>query len=245
MRVDGETLPGRRVRKPDMKPKALIVLIALCALALPQAASARVIELGSTIPTAKISCPETCTALTRVTGYVGRGGDARATRILIPRAGKIVAFTVKLGTPNAEQTQFFEDRFGAQPQVQLSILRQGTRRSKRRTYRLLAQSPAVRVSNYFGSSPTFVLSKPIDVAAKNIVGLTVPTWAPVLTVGLQRDTWWRSSRRRNCTNVDQQAAQTKRLTVKVFGCTYFRERPYYTATYVPDPRPTRRTSRSN
>ena len=103
----------------------------------------------------------------------------------------------------------------------------------------------MRVSNYFGSSPTFVLSKPIDVAAKNIVGLTVPTWAPVLTVGLQRDTWWRSSRRRNCTNVDQQAAQTKRLTVKVFGCTYFRERPYYTATYVPDPRPTRRTSRSN
>ena len=244
MRADGETLPRRRVRNPDMKPKALIALTALCALALPQAASARVIELGSTIPTAKISCPETCTALTRVTGYVGRGVTAR-NPYLIPRAGKIVAFTVKLGTPNAEQTQFFEDRFGAQPQVQLSILRQGTRRSKRRTYRLLAQSPAVRVSNYFGSAPTFVLTSRSTWPPRTSSRSPCPPGRRCSPSGLQRDTWWRSSRRRNCTNVDQQAAQTKRLTVKVFGCSYFRERPYYTVTYVPDPRPTRRTSRSN
>ena len=227
-----------------MKPKALIALVVLGALALPQAASARVIELGSTIPTAKISCPDTCTALTRVTGYVGRGVSAR-NPFLIPRAGKIVAFTVRLGSPNTEQLAFFEDRFGDTPQVQLSILRQGTRRTNRRTHRLLAQSPAVRVRNYFGSAPTFVLDRPLDVARRNIVALTVPTWAPVLTVGLGRDTWWRSSRRRNCSNVDQQSAQTKRLTVRVFGCNYFRERPYYTVTYVPDPRPTRRTSSSN
>jgi hypothetical protein len=217
----------------------LIAGAVLCALAVPQAASAKVIELGSSIPTAKVSCPDTCTALTRVTGYVGRGVTAKNPYV-IPRAGKIVAFTVRLGTPAAEQIQFFQDRFGRTPQVRLAILRRGKKRSSRRTHRLLAQSDAFKVEDFYGAAPTFVLDRPINVAKDNIAALTVPTWAPVLAVGLGRDTWWRSSRRRNCTNVDQHAEQTKLLSVKVFGCTYFRERPYYTVTYVPNPRPTKK-----
>ena len=103
----------------------------------------------------------------------------------------------------------------------------------------MAQSPAFKVSQFFGSAPTFTLDKPLPVRAKYIVALTVPTWAPVFAVGLQRNQWWRSSRAKGkCDNVSQMAPLTKVDAMKVFGCTYFTARLYYTATYVPDNKPT-------
>ncbi len=222
--------------------RALLTATVLVALALPQAASAKVVELGSTIPRAQVSCPANCQAVGRVTGYQGRGATKRDP-FLIPRAGKIVAFTIRLGSPDANQERFFDDLYGGPPQVRLSILRKGKRRATRNDHRLLAQSPAFRLDSYFGTAPTFVLDEPIRVRAKNIVAITVPTWAPAFAVGLPRDYWWRSSRRaKRCDNVRQNAQQTRLQSVKVFGCGYFTARLYYTATYIPDSRPTRKVS---
>ncbi|MCA1705479.1 MAG: hypothetical protein LC808_20370, partial [Actinobacteria bacterium] len=163
-------------------------------LALPGAASAKVVELGSTIPAAQVSCPTNCQALSRVTGYQSRAGTVRDP-FLIRRAGKIVAFTVRLGDPTPEQLRFFQDdlRLG-QPSVQVSVLRRDTRRRTRTEHRLLAQSDAFPVKTYLGSAPTFVLDKPIKVSRGSVVALTTPTWAPALSVGLQRDHLWRASR---------------------------------------------------
>ena len=209
-------------------------------LVMPQAASAKVVELGGKIPKATVSCPANCQAIGRVTGYQGRAGTIRDP-FVIPRAGKIVAFTVRLGQPDANQQQFFQDLYGGPPQIRLAILRQGTTRRKRLEHRLLAQTPAFRVDSFFGTAPTFVLDKPLKVSRKTIVGITVPTWVPAFAVGLQRDHWWRSSReRRRCDNVSQRAQQLRLMSVKVFGCTYFTARLYYTVTYVPDNRPARR-----
>lgn len=228
-----------------MMKRVLITGTVLAALALPQAASAKVVELGSKIPRATVSCPANCQAIGRVTGYQGRGGAVR-NPFVIPRAGKIVAFTIRLGQPDATQERFFEDLYGGPPQVRLSILRKGDKRRTRNDHRLLAQSPAFRVDSYFGTAPTFVLNKPLRVRAKNIVAITVPTWVPAFAVGLQRDHWWRSSRRKGrCENVRQTAHQTRLMSVKVFGCTYFTARLYYTATYVPDNRATRRVATRN
>lgn len=228
-----------------MMKRVLITGTVLAALALPQAASAKVVELGSKIPRATVSCPANCQAIGRVTGYQGRGGAVR-NPFVIPRAGKIVAFTIRLGQPDATQERFFEDLYGGPPQVRLSILRKGDKRRTRNDHRLLAQSPAFRVDSYFGTAPTFVLNKPLRVRAKNIVAITVPTWAPAFAVGLQRDHWWRSSRTKGrCENVRQTAHQTRLMSVKVFGCTYFTARLYYTATYVPDNRATRRVATRN
>jgi len=218
--------------------KALLIGTALTALALPQAASARVIELGSEIPTAQVSCPANCQAIGRVTGYQGRGGALRDP-FVIPRNGRILAFTIRLGSPDATQERFFEDLYGGPPQARLSILRQG--RKKKKVHRLLQQSPSFRLDPHFGTAPTFVLDKPMRVRRKQIVALTVPTWAPAFAVGLQRDHWWRSSRAaKRCENVKQNAQFTKVASQKTFGCTYFTARLYYTATYVPDNRETRK-----
>ena len=225
---------------PQMTKRVLLTGTVLAALALPSAASAKVVELGAKVPRATVSCPTNCQAVGRVTGYQGRGGTVKDP-FLIPRAGKIVAFTIRLGQPDATQERFFEDLYGGPPQVRLSILRKGERKKTKNDHRLLAQSPAFRLDPYFGTAPTFTLDKPLRVTRKNIVAITVPTWAPAFAVGLARDHWWRSSRvAKRCDNVRQTAHQTKLMSVKTFGCTYFTARLYYTATYIPDNRATRK-----
>jgi hypothetical protein len=220
--------------------RTLPILAALVTLGLAPAAEARVIELGADVdPAAKPSCPENCQGLGFVSGYMGRSGKG-SSPFLIPRDGKIVAFTVSLGKPDANQVKFFQDLYGGPPSVRLSILRAGKTRKTRLTHRLLRQSEVYRVDQYFGSSPTFALDEPLVVKKANIVALTVPTWAPAFAVGLPRNNWWRSSRRKGqCGNVSQRAAQQSLGGLRVYGCTYKEgARLMYTATYIPDPRPT-------
>jgi hypothetical protein len=217
----------------------LPLLAVLALLALAPAAQARVVELGAdSSPSAGASCPQDCQGIGRVSGYMGRAGG-RSNPYTIRRDGKVVAFTITLGRPDQEQTEFFTNLYGGPPQVRLSILRKGKTRKTRLTHRLLRQSDLFRVDRYFGSSPTFALDEPLDVARGNIVGLTVPTWAPAFGVNLPRSNWWRSSRRRgDCDNVSQRAAQQFVGGLRMYGCTYFRARLLYTVTYIPDPRET-------
>jgi hypothetical protein len=98
-----------------------------------------------------------------------------------------------------------------------------------------------QIANAKATKKTLVaaLDEPLEVDRGNIVALTVPTWAPAFGVNLPRNNWWRSSRRRgDCDNVSQRAAQQFQGSLRMYGCTYFRARLLYTATYIPDPRPT-------
>jgi hypothetical protein len=130
----------------------LPIAAAVAACLMPGSASAKVVELGGKIPRAQVSCPTNCQAVGRVTGYQGRGAEVRDP-FVIPRAGKIVAFTIRLGEPDSNQRQFFEDLYGGPSQVRLSILRRGEKRRTRRDHRLVAQSPAYRLDELFGTAP--------------------------------------------------------------------------------------------
>lgn len=221
-----------------MTRRLLLPALALAVLASPEGAAARVVELGAGADTANASCPTSCQAIGRVTGYQGRSAAVR-NPFVVGRDGYVVAFTVTLGKPDANQVRFFTDLYGGPPQVRLSILRRGKRRQSRLDHRLMGQSRLYRVDQFFGSSPTFALGRPLRVRKGNIVAVTVPTWAPAFAVGLRRSSWWRSSRRRgDCDNVSQSAAMETAGRVGVFGCTYYTARLLYTATYIPDPRPT-------
>jgi hypothetical protein len=214
-------------------------LVAVALLGLAPPASARVIELGGGAPAAKSNCPQNpCEVVGRVTGYQGRSDTVR-NPFVVPRDGHIVAFTVALGKLEQNQIEFFTNLYGSPPQVRLSILRRGKRRRSRLDHRLMDESRAFEVQRYFGSSPTFVLPQPLRVRRNYIVALTVPTWAPAFARDLSRSNWWRSSRRKgDCDDVGQRAQFGQEGTVRVFGCTYRTARLLYTATYVPEPRPT-------
>ena len=195
----------------------------------------REVGLPADSPFPEASCPENCQAIGQVTGFQVQLGTNR-NPFLLRRRGKIVAFTIRLGRPNADQIQFFTNLFGGRPQVRLALLK-GSRRGRR--YRLKAQSEVFNLAPYYGSSPTFALDRPLQVEPNYTVALTVPTWAPAFTVNLGADQAWRSSRARSdCADVSQPAAQQTVNSLRTYRCFYRTARLLYSATFIPDPRPT-------
>jgi hypothetical protein len=222
----------------------LIPALATAALALPAGAQAKVVELGADAsPPAASNCPsDPCVAAYQVTAYQGRSGSLR-NPFVIPRAGKIVAFSVTLGKLTPTQIEFFDGRFGEDPQVRLSILRRSTKKGKRGNHRLMRQSKVYDVSAFLGSTPTFALDEPLRVGKDARVAITVPSWAPLLdTVDLARSDWWRASRAEDDCGKDDElsppSVQDETGEIVDYQCTYFNSRLLYTATYIPDPKPT-------
>jgi hypothetical protein len=224
-----------------MKRFALLtsVLAAAGALLAPSA-SARIIELGAQSDDAPLNCPGTtespCVAAVRMTGYQGRSSGGPKNPYYIRRDGNLIAFTVRLAKPTAEEIKFFEDNFGTPSTARISVLRRGTTRKTRLDHRLINQSDTFELDRYFGSTPTFVFDKPIPVKKGNWIAITVPTWAPLLSTNLARTNWWRSSRAKGACEPPKslkQFAMEDLRQVNQFGCTYHGARLLYTVTYVP------------
>ena len=210
----------------------IAALAAAAALAVPASAGAEVIEVGATQPPTPPSCPaRPCLAVSRTTGYQAKVGPTRGL-MTIPKTGRIVAWTIALGNPGAQQTTFFNQRLGGEAEAQLTILNP---RSKLRS-RAVAQGEPQKLQAYFGSTPQFALAKSIRVRKGLVVWLTVPTWAPALAVGLGADTSWRASRGRGkCDDTSLQTAQLAANQLAQYFCLYRTARLTYTATLIPDP----------
>jgi hypothetical protein len=225
-----------------MKRIFLLTSLLAVVLVLPPGASARIVELGATADPANPSCPANpCVAVVQVTGYQGRATGGPKNPYYIRRDGYITAFTVTLAAPTAEQSTFFNDNYGSPAAVRLSVMRRGDKRKTRLEHRLVQQSDLFEVDDYFGSSPTFVLDRPLRVKKGNWIALTVPTWAPMLSINLGKSDWWRSSRAKGSCEPPRslrQFSMEELREVRRFGCTYTKARLLYTATYIPDNRPT-------
>jgi hypothetical protein len=222
----------------------LTSVLAVAIAALPSAASARIVELGTPADEASLNCPGTtenpCVAAVRMTGYQGRSAGGRKNPYYIRRDGHLVAFTVQLAKPTAEEVEFFNGNFGTPSLARISVLRRGATQKTRLDHRLITQSEQFRLNPYFGSKPTFVFDEPIPVKKTNWIALTVPTWAPLLATNLARTNWWRSSRPKgSCEEFGlRQFAMEDLREVNKFGCTYHGARLLYTVTYVPSNRVT-------
>ena len=228
-----------------MKRMLMLICVLAAVMALPSSASARIVELGGTADAAALNCPGTteapCVAAVRMTGYQGRSSGGPKNPFYIRRDGVLVAFTVQLAKPTAEEISFFEDNFGTPSTARISVLRRGSTRKKRLDHRLINQSDRFVLDSYFGSKPTFAFDRPIPVKKGNWIALTVPTWAPLLATNLARSNWWRSSRPKgSCEppkSLEQFALEDLREVAK-FGCTYHGARLLYSVTYIPSNRVT-------
>jgi len=209
---------------------ALASTAALAALAAP--AGAKVVEVGQSPQTATPSCPsKPCLAVSRTTGYQAKVGTNRGL-MEIPANGTIVAWTISLGKPGAKQTTFFDDKLGGPAQAGISVLKPGARLFRR----VVGSSPLVKLKPYFGSTVQFPLEKTIPVHKGEILGLTVPTWAPALAVGLGGDTSWRASRAKSkCDDTQTQTAQLDVQDLAQYYCLYRTARLTYTATMITKP----------
>jgi hypothetical protein len=222
----------------DMKrtPIAIIASFAL-ALALPAAAPATLSEvgvIGNTTPATVPSCPATpCLAVSRTTGFQVKVGTTHNV-LIAPRSGTLVAWTITLGKPNATQIKFFNANEGGVAEAAIAILRPQTKPNL--TYKLIAQSPLVKLQAYFGKTAQFPLESTIPVKKGDIVALTVPTWAPALALGFGNDTSWRASRpKKSCTSTSAQTAHTQVGTAVQYFCLYQTARLTYSSTLISTP----------
>jgi hypothetical protein len=211
-----------------------VISVPFALAALPAASGARVIDVGQTPTPATPSCPsKPCLAVSRTTGYQAKVGTDRGL-MTIPAKGRIVAWTISLGKPGTKQTQFFDSKLGGTAQAGLVVMKPGAHLF----YRVMATAPVVHLQPYFGATVQFPLASSIPVSKGWVIGLSVPTWAPALAVGLGGDTSWRASRAKGkCDDTQTQTAQLEANRLAQYYCLYRTARLTYTATEVTAPVP--------
>jgi hypothetical protein len=220
---------------------ATTVTISALSLAAASPASALVTELGPALDTLTPSCPTSpCLAVTRTTGFQFTAGTRRNV-FVVPRDGRIVAFTLKLGSPTAKQTQFFDQQSGGEAQAQVAILKPKSTKTVAKDFKyvLNALSDPFKLKPFFGSVVQFPLYTSLLVRKGWVVAMNFPTWAPALAVnGLDNTNSWRASRVAPCsTNAEAQDPHSTPGSVKTYFCTYRPARLAYTATLVSTPVP--------
>lgn len=208
-------------------------LAALAAvLLLPAAASARIIEMGDLAAESPPSCPTSpCEVISRTTAFQSRVGGKRQL-FVAPADGRIVAWSITLGTPKPKQRKFFEENLGGPAQAGVTVLKQGDRRYGRVT----ATSPLQALTPYFGQTVQYPLAQSLAISEGDVVALTVPTWAPALSLGLGRGSVWRASRDIDaCDDTQTQSAQADIRDLTRYTCAYRTARLTYSATLITTP----------
>src|ERR1035437_9711458 len=126
---------------------------AVLALLLPAAAPATLAEVGvlpATTPATVASCPVTpCLAVSRTTGFQVKVGGVH-NPLSTPRAG-----TIALGKPTTTQIRCFNANEGGTAEAGIAVLRPQPKPAL--TYKLIAQSPLVKLQTYFGKTAQFPL----------------------------------------------------------------------------------------
>ena len=166
--------------------------IVVAAILVPATASASNIQVGVTpSPLISPTCPPgvssaNCTiVLAQVTAYETlRDGVVNPTRIT--QSGVISAFSIGLAGTNtitAADIKYLNKSYGGPAEAELTILRP-TGTASKPAYRVAAASPVFKLQPQFGQVAEFPLVTPLPVVRGEIVALTIPTWAPVLSFDL-------------------------------------------------------------
>ena len=230
----------------------------LAAAAVATLAVGKVREYGlepSPRPTA--ACPgDPCRATGRVTGIQVqnvRNGKSRKYPTEVKRNGWLVGFSVTLGRPNRAQRTFFNRLWGSPATARISILRPAPTkkypRNRIKNYRLMGHSKAFELNEYFGTKAWFTLHKRLHVRRKDLLALTLPTWAPVLAIGteeepmLDRERWRGSRKHGRCNSPGELARHREHVRVGSetrYRCLYTKARLLYTALVIDKPKPPKR-----
>ena len=212
---------------------AALALIALAAVATAAGVEKTTVILGLTATTPDPSCPGLpCQAIGSVTGFQVNNGQT-VNPFLVPHDGTITAWTLTLAQPTNSQRSFFNGFFGTPPEARLAILRKvpGTNPPR---YNLRSQGAIKVLTPYLGQTVKF--GSNLKVEKNDIIGITVPTWAPAFAQNLPANNIWRASRApgacTNSTDIRQGEPQEKVGKRATYGCTYTTARLLYTATLV-------------
>lgn len=228
-----------------MTRRLLPALLAAAALTAPASASASLTEIAP-LAGATAGCPgfaeQDCTVvLARQTAFQAKVGTTKAFST-IKTSGHLVAWSISLMAVAADGVKNVNSRYGGAPRVALVVL-QPLGKSR---FRVVQKGPLEDLTKYLGTTPTFALPTALPVKSGQVVGITVPTWAPVLQLGLGSDTSWRSSKPMKesvAKDYRPQRALVGTSTEASFAALYQRVRIAYSATLVPTPTPAKTTTK--
>jgi hypothetical protein len=233
-----------------MKRFLLVVAAAMAAgaaLASAASAPAAIVELGATAtPLVAPTCPAGVTPsdckiiLTQVTALETiRDGTAYPTTV--KKAGSIVAFTIGLSRLSTDRTTArgdihrLDQLYGGTTRAAITVLRR-TGPAKDRKWAVVAESPVFHLQPYLGQVVQFALPTSLPVLRGDVVGLTVPTWAPVLSIQLPSSKFaYRQSRSTGCPNPPTTSQAQSVKQVAAYKCDYPGTRVEYSATEVTAP----------
>ncbi len=193
------------------------------------------VVLGETATMPDPSCPESpCQAIGSVTGFQVSTSQGQLP-FRVRKDGRIKSWTLTLSQPTSSQRSFFNGFFGTPPEARLAILRRVAGTNPPR-YALRAQGSVHVLSPYLGQTVKFGAS--LRVKAGDIIGVTVPTWAPPSPRASPQATPGepaaKSANASTPTDVRQGEPQEKVGTRADYGCRYATARLLYTATVVED-----------
>lgn len=234
--------PGVVPTAPMRRGRLLVLGLLACSLALlvgltAASDAARAprtsVILGKTASEPDPSCPNLpCQAIGSVTGFQIDNGQTRLP-FLVPHDGTIKHWTLTLAQPTNSQRTFFNGFFGTPPEARLAILRRVAGTDPPR-YTLRSQGSIKVLSPYLGQTVEFGAN--LKVEKGDVVGLTVPTWAPAFAQELSSSNAWLASREpeacKNATDIRQGEPQQKIGRRATYGCKYTTARLLYTATLV-------------
>jgi hypothetical protein len=206
------------------------------------------LQLGVTqSPLVAPACPKGVSAadctivLTQATALESlRDGIAYPTSVTT--SGLIVAWTVGLSrlSNSTKSTHtaihYLDTTYGGTTQAGISVLAPVGTKSLHR-WQVVAESPIVHLQPYLGYVVQFPLATPLQVAAGDVVALTVKTWAPVLSFDLASSQFaYRQSRSANCAKpAGVSQAQLSIGDSARYACNYPGTRVEYGATEVTTP----------
>lgn len=212
---------------------AALALIAFAAMASAAGVEKTTVTLGATSETPDPSCPNMpCQAVGSVTGFQV-STDQNQSPFLVRTDGTIKSWTLTLAQPTNSQRSFFNGFFGTPPEARLAILHPvpGTNPPR---YNLRRQGAVKVLSPFLGQTVKFGAS--LKVEKGDVIGVTVPTWAPMFSQELDAKNVWRASREAgactNSTDIRQGQAQEEPGKRATYGCKYSTARLLYTATLV-------------
>jgi hypothetical protein len=230
--------------------RAAPVALLASVIMLPTSASAAVVQVGQTkTPLTAPACPtgtstSSCKIVLERTTAIQTKSDGVSSPTVIKQDGWIVAFTVGLSrlSTNAKTVHNLlhglDTAYGGTPQLALTVLKPGAKN----TYALQAQSGFYHLIPFLGQLLTEPLSLPpkfsaftaLPVEKGDVLALTVPTWAPILTYNLSTSQFaYAQSRTQDCASAaGTETAQTRVGSSARYGCAYSGTRVQYSATEV-------------
>jgi hypothetical protein len=234
---------------------AAIAAASVLAAVLPSYAAAAVVELGDQTGTPLVAptcpagvSPANCTiVLTRVTA-LATFSDGTYLPTMVTKAGRIVAFSVGLSSLSSDTAtrkkdiNYLNTSYGGATEVQMTILREVKRKNKKKRrqheFRVVAESSVIPVVQYLGSVAQIPLTKSVAVKPGDLVALSTPTWAPVLSIDMSGNFHYRQSRNHHCDKPPTVQKAQPAGGDTTYDCTYGGTRPEYAATEVTNPKST-------